>query len=90
MPLPAPTFPRPWPQSIEVEKTLLQAGETWTQRPAGFSSMTSRLRYLKVTHLRDRNRDAQVENGLLETEEEGESGTNLESRIDLCTQPYVK
>ena len=52
--------------------------------------MTSRLRYLKVTHLRDRNRDAQVENGLLETEEEGESGTNLESRIDLCTLPYVK
>ena len=72
------------------EKTVLQAGETWTQRPAGFSSVTSRLRYLKVTHLQGTNRDAQVENGLVETEEEGEGGTNQESHIDLCTLPYVK
>lgn len=52
--------------------------------------MTSRLRYLKVTHYGGRCGDAQVEKGLVDTEEEGEGVMNRESPIDLCTLPRVK
>ena len=37
-----------------------------------------------------RNRDTDVENGHVDTGEEGEGGTNWEIRIDIYTLPCVK
>ena len=36
------------------------------------------------------NGDADTENRLMDTEEEGESGTNGGSSVETCTLPYVK
>ena len=42
------------------------------------------------TYLQGRNRDTDVENGLVDTEGEGESGLSWESSIDKYTQPCIK
>ena len=47
--------------------------------------MTSRLRYLKVTHLQDRNRDVQVENGLWKQKRKERVG-----QIERATLTYVR
>ena len=44
----------------------------------------------KQYYLRGRNRDADVENGLVDTEGEGESGLNWESSIDIYTLWCIK
>ena len=41
-------------------------------------------------YLQGRSRDADVENGYLDTRREGEGGMNWEIRIDIYTVPYVK
>jgi len=41
-------------------------------------------------YLHGRNRDADVENGLMDTVREGEGGTNGESNTDIYTLPCVK
>ena len=40
--------------------------------------------------MQGRNRDADVENGLVDTEGEGESGLNWESSTDIYTLPCIK
>ena len=42
------------------------------------------------TYLQGRNRDADIENRLVETAREGEGGTNGESSIETYTLPYVQ
>ena len=41
------------------------------------------------TYFQGRNRDAEIENGLVDTVEE-EDGTNWESSTDRYTLPYIK
>ena len=40
--------------------------------------------------MKGRNRDADVENGLVDTEGHAEGGTHWEIRIDIYTRPCVK
>ena len=40
--------------------------------------------------MRGRNGDEDVENGLVDTEWEGEGGTNEESSINICTLSHIK
>ena len=40
--------------------------------------------------MQGRNGDTDVENGLMDTGKEGESGTNGKDSIDIYTLPYVK
>ena len=42
------------------------------------------------TYLQGRNRDADVENGLVDTVGEGKSGINSESSTDIYIPPCVK
>ena len=42
------------------------------------------------TYLQGRNRDADIENGLVDTAGEGEDGMNWECSIETYTLPYVK
>ena len=42
------------------------------------------------TYFHRRNREANVENGLVNTLEKGEGGTKWESSIEIYTLPYVK
>ena len=42
------------------------------------------------TYLQGRNRDADIENRLVETAREGEGGMNGESSIETYALPYVK
>ena len=42
------------------------------------------------TYFHRRNREANVENGLVDTLEKGEGGTKWESSIEIYTLPYVK
>ena len=43
-----------------------------------------------LTYLQGRNRDTDLENGLVDTAGEGEGGTNWESSIEIYILPYVK
>ena len=47
-------------------------------------------KWYRWTYLQGRNRDADVENGRVDTEGEGKSGMNWEIRIDIYTLPCVK
>ena len=47
-------------------------------------------KWYRWTYSQGRNRDVDVENGHVDTGEEGESGTNWEIRIDIHTLPCVK
>ena len=40
--------------------------------------------------MQGRNRDADIENTLVDTAEEGQSGMNRESRVDIYTLQWVK
>ena len=42
------------------------------------------------TYLQGRNRDVDIETGIMDIEGEGEGGTNWEIRIDIYTLPCVK
>ena len=45
---------------------------------------------LQKSNMQGRNRDADIENGLVDTAGEGEWGTNLESSIEIYSLPCVK
>ena len=45
---------------------------------------------LQKSNMQGRNRDADIENGLVDTAGEGEWGTNLESSIEIYILPCVK
>ena len=47
-------------------------------------------KWYRRTYFQGRNRDAEVENGHVDTEGEGEHGVNWEIRIDIYTLPCVK
>ena len=60
----------------------------WTGRPGVLQSVGSqRVGHDWVTEL---NRDSDIENRLVDTVREGESGTNWESSIETYTLPYVE
>ena len=46
-------------------------------------------KWYRWTYLQDKNRDTEVENGHVDTGEEGEGGTNWEIRIDVYTLPCI-
>ena len=43
-----------------------------------------------LTYLQGRNGDSDIENGLMDTVGEGESGTNWENNTNIYTLPSVK
>ena len=47
-------------------------------------------RWYWLTYWQGRNRDADMENRLMDTAVEGEGGTSWESSVETCALPYVK
>ena len=47
-------------------------------------------KWYRWTYLQGRNRNADVEEGLVDTVGEGEGGMNWEIRVDINTLPCVK